>query len=50
MAKFPDPDVSVGCSQASPVDAIQLQPVGEIKLMEPEPAVLVTVALPGLTE
>lgn len=43
---LPEPDVSAGLSQESLGTAIQLQPVGEFKLIVPEPAALPTVALP----
>ena len=42
----PEPEVSAGLSQESLGTAVQLQPVGEFKLIVPEPAALPTVALP----
>lgn len=46
MAAEPEPEVSAGRTHESLEVAVQLQPVGALKLMVPEPAALPMLALP----
>ena len=45
MAVEPEPEVSAGRTQESLDVAVQLQPVGAVKLMVPDPAALPMLAL-----